>query len=171
MSTLPVTDKETAALELTRTFDAPLDLVWKAHTETSHLIHWWGPKGFKLIGATLDLRPGGSFHYGLESPQGVELWGKLTYHEIVPQKRLVFSVSFSDREGNIVANPMMPVWPLEIRNTMTFSEHDGKTTIALKGYPVNASAQEIAIYTSSHNGIRAGFKGSYDELEAYLATL
>jgi uncharacterized protein YndB with AHSA1/START domain len=47
---------------ITRTFDAPRDLVWRAFTEAEHLKHWWGPKGFKMLSCKLDLRPGGIFH-------------------------------------------------------------------------------------------------------------
>lgn len=170
MSTSPDLNRENAELVITRTFRASRDLVWKAHTETEHLVKWWGPKGFKVLAAHLDLRPGGSFHYGLQSPDGLELWGKITYHEIEPQDRLVFSVSFSDPEGNIISNPMLPTWPREIRNVMTFTAEGDETTITVKGHPVNASAEEIAAYVAGQQGLRAGFKGSYDDLEAYLAT-
>ena len=60
---------------LTRTFDAPRDLVWKAWTEPKRLMEWWGPKGFKMKAAKVDLRPGGTFHYGMRSPMGEPIFG------------------------------------------------------------------------------------------------
>jgi uncharacterized protein YndB with AHSA1/START domain len=49
-------------------FDAPRDLVWEAFTERERLAQWWGPKGFKMLVSKLDLRPGGVFHYCMQSP-------------------------------------------------------------------------------------------------------
>ena len=51
---------------ITRTFDAPRGLVWKAHTECEHLKHWWGPKGFTMSSCKVDLRRVWTFLYGLE---------------------------------------------------------------------------------------------------------
>ena len=59
-----------------REFDAPRERVWKAWTEAERLGKWWGPKGFDIVSVKLDLRPGGTFHYGLKSPEGLEMWGK-----------------------------------------------------------------------------------------------
>lgn len=59
-----------------REFNAPRDLVWKVFTERDHLMRWWGPKGFKMIVGKLDLKPGGLFLYGMEAPDGSEMWGK-----------------------------------------------------------------------------------------------
>ncbi len=55
---------------ITRVFDAPRDLVWKAFTERERLMQWWGPKGFTMLDAKLDLRSGGVFLYGVRSPCG-----------------------------------------------------------------------------------------------------
>jgi uncharacterized protein YndB with AHSA1/START domain len=52
---------------ISRTFDAPRELVWKAWSERYRLMEWFGPKGFKMPAAKLDFRPGGSFHYCLAS--------------------------------------------------------------------------------------------------------
>jgi len=78
------------AFVITRTFDAPLDLVWKAHTEVGHLEKWWGPKGLAMARATLDLRVGGTFHYGMRATGGEEMWGRFVYREILPRRRLVW---------------------------------------------------------------------------------
>src|SRR5215510_12996881 len=113
--------KETV-FTITRVFDAPRDLVWKAHTELEHLKHWWGPKGFTWAGGRLDLRPNGVFHYGLKSADGGTMWGKLTYREIVAPRRLVLIVSFSDEKEGVTRHPMSAAWPLETLSTSTFAE-------------------------------------------------
>src|SRR5438128_5695654 len=98
---------------ITRTFDAPRDKVWKAWTEREQLLQWFGPKGFKMTTAKLDLRPGGTFHYCLSSPDGKEMWGKFVYREIDAPKRIVLVNSFSDAKGGLTRHPMAPAWPLE----------------------------------------------------------
>lgn len=129
------TNVEESGLVITRTFDAPRDLVFKMWTETEHLKHWWGPKGFTFGISKLDLRPGGVFHYSMTSPDGHEMWGKFVYREIVAPEKIVFINSFSDEEGNTVRAPFSPTWPLEILNTITFAEHEGKTVITMRGNP------------------------------------
>src|SRR2546426_146985 len=86
---------------ITRVFDAPRELVWKAYTEAAHLQHWWGPKGFKMRSCKVDLRPGGVFHYGMEAPDGSVMWGKWVFREIVAPERLTIVVSFSNEEGGV----------------------------------------------------------------------
>lgn len=156
---------------ITRILHAPCELVWKAHTEEDQLMHWWGPKGFKMIKSKVDLRPGGMFHYGMEGPGKTIMWGRFVYREIVPQEKIVFISSFSNEKGEAVHHPMAAGWPLEILNTMTFSEKEGKTTVIISGRPINASAEEIAMYGNSHASMEGGFTGTYDQLEEYLKTM
>ena len=69
---------------ISRAVDAPRALVWKAWTDPESLKHWWSPKGFKNTFNKVDLRPGGMFHYGLETPQGQKFCGRFIYREVVP---------------------------------------------------------------------------------------
>jgi uncharacterized protein YndB with AHSA1/START domain len=164
-------EKQNNEFVITRTFDAPQNLVWKAYTEQEHLTKWWGPKGTTTKVVKLDFRVGGIFHYCMNTTDGHKMWGKFIYREIVPQTKLVFVVSFSDESGGFTRHPMAPTWPLETLNTVTFSEHNGKTTITITGIPINASAEEQKIFNDSHQGMTMGFTGTYNQLEEYLATL
>ncbi len=154
---------------ITRIFDAPLDLVWKANTESGHLMQWWGPKGLKMLSVHLDLRPGGIFHYGMESPDGTQMWGKFVYREVVPQEKLVFVVSFSDEKAGITRHPLSQTWPLEVLNIVTFSEEGGKTKLTMKGGPINATEEERKTFDAAHEGLQQGFNGTFDQLEEYLS--
>lgn len=154
---------------LTRVIDAPRGAVWQAWTDPEQLKHWWGPKGFRWVRSTLDLRPGGIFHYYLRSPDGREMWGKFRYHEIVAPERLVFIVSFSDEQGGTTRHPLSATWPLEVMNTLTLSELRGRTTLTLTGLPHNASEEERHTFRKGHTGMQQGFKGTLDQLENYLA--
>ena len=158
-----------SALLITRVFNAPRSLVFKAWTEAEHLQHWWGPKGYTWVNSTLDLRPNGIFHYHLRSPQGEEQWGKFVYREITPPERLVFVNSFSDAQGNTVRAPFNADWPLEILNTLTFTEQDGKTTLFMQGIPINATVNEHQAFQAARKSVQGGFKGTLDQLDEYLA--
>jgi uncharacterized protein YndB with AHSA1/START domain len=160
------------AFSVSRTYDAPRALVWKAWTELERLRQWWGPKGFTMQSCTLDLRPGGRFHYNMHGPAGAvmaDMWGKLVYREVVPPERLAFVTSFSDPAGNTVRAPFSADFPLEVLSTVTFVEHDGRTTLNLRGEPVNATEAEREFYRNMFPSMQQGWKGSLDQLEGLLA--
>lgn len=155
---------------ISRIFDAPRDLVFKANTDPKHLMHWWGPKGFTMLTCTVDLRPGGMFHYGMRAPNGAEMWGKLVYREIVAPERLVVVVSFSDAQGGITRHPLSPQWPLETLSKSTFVAKGGKTELTIRWSPLNPTAEERAAFAAGHEGMKQGLGGSFQQLDAYLAT-
>ncbi|MBI2422545.1 MAG: SRPBCC domain-containing protein [Candidatus Hydrogenedentes bacterium] len=153
---------------ISRTVNAPRELVWKAHTEPERLAQWWGPKGFIFLSCTVDLRPGGVFHYGMAAPDGTEMWGKFVYREIKEPERLVYVLSFSDAEGGTARHPLATGWPLEMLNTILLTEDGEKTTVTIKGGPLNATESERRTYVEGHGSMHQGFTGTYDQLEAYL---
>jgi len=64
---------------------------------------------------------------------------------------------------------MSQTWPLEVINTLTLCEHVGKTTITLRGGPINATAEERKTFEAGREGMQQGFKGTLDQLAEYLA--
>ena len=159
-----------APFTIIRTLAAPRELVWKAFTELEHLKNWWGPKGFTWATAKLDLRPGGVFHYCVESPGGDKMWGRFVYGEITPQRRIVFVSSFSDELGDIVRNPFAAKWPLEVQNTLTLEENGGETALTLTGAPIHASEEEASFFGNMHPSLEKGFAGAFGQLAEYLAS-
>jgi uncharacterized protein YndB with AHSA1/START domain len=164
---LPALDED--ALVITRTFDAPRELVFKAWTDREHLMKWWGPKGFEVAHCTNDLRPGGTMHYGLRGPGGAMMWGKWVYREVAPPHRLSFVASFSDEQGGVTRAPFFDVWPLETLSTITFTEQDGKTTVTMRGIPINENDAERAKFKDMHPSMQQGWSGTLDQLAAHLA--
>ena len=154
---------------ISRTFDAPRDLVWKAWTERDRVMQWFGPKGFTMSTANLDFRPGGTFLYALRGADGKEMWGKFVYREIVPPERIVWDHSFSDPAGGITRHPMAPTWPLRMLATATFVEHGGKTTVTVEWSALNPTPEERKTFDTSHDGMRMGWGGTFEQLEQYLA--
>lgn len=155
---------------ITRVFNAPRELVWQAWTERPRLMQWFGPKGFTMPIARLDLRPGGIFHYCLRSPDGHEMWGKFVYREIVAPERIVLVSAFSDEQGGITRHPMSPTWPLEMLSTTTFTEHQGKTIITVRWAPLNATESERKTFDTSHEGMEKGWTGTLEQLAEYVGS-
>jgi uncharacterized protein YndB with AHSA1/START domain len=154
---------------ITRVFDAPRDLVWKAFTEPQRLKEWWGPKGVTIVESKMDLRPGGSYHYAMRTPDGNTMWGKFVYREITPPSRMVFVSSFSDEAGGVTRHPMAPNWPLEMLSTFLFEEESGKTRFTVRWSPLNATEEERATFVAGHASMQQGWGGTLDKLAAYLA--
>ena len=154
---------------ISRVYNAPRKLVFKVWTEAEHLMLWWGPKGFSMMSCKIDLKPGGVFHFGMRASNGSEMWGKWVFREIAEPERLVFVSSFSNSEGAIAPAPFNIDWPLEVLSTVTFTEHEGKTTINMRATPINASEAQMKTFESMFESMRNGWKGTLDQLEEYLA--
>ena len=151
----------------TRVFGAPRKLVFKAWSEATRLAQWWGPKGSDIDIKKLEFRPGGIFHYSMSFGEQ-KMWGKFVYREIVEPERIVFISSFADEDGNVIQSPMLHPWPLEILNTVTFTENDGKTTLSLRGRPINATEEEYSKFEEMQKSMEQGFGGTFDQLAEYL---
>jgi len=147
----------------------PRSLVFAAWTDVEHLRRWWGPKGFTVEQAKLDLRAGGTFHYKLAAPSGEPMWGKFVFREIRAPEKLVWVNSFSDPQGGTSRHPGHLEWPLEMLVDVTFLENDGGTTVTLRSRPVNATEKERKVFRDGHDSMRGGWGGSFEQLEEHLA--
>jgi uncharacterized protein YndB with AHSA1/START domain len=138
-------------LVLTRIFDAPRELVFKAWTEPERLRRWWGPKGFTNPVCEVDVRPGGAMRIHMRGPDGVVYPMTGVFHEIIEPERLVFSSSALDKNGN-------PLF--EVLTTVTFSEHGGKTKLTL-----HASVEKATAEGAPHlAGMEQGWNQTLDRL-------
>lgn len=93
---------EAERMSITRVFEAPRELVWKAWTDPKYIMQWWGPKGFTAPVCQMDFRVGGKLLCCMRAPDGQEFWNVVEYHEIVPHEKIVSSMYFSDPQGNKV---------------------------------------------------------------------
>lgn len=155
-------DKKENVLTITRIFDAPRELVWKAWTDPKHFIQWWGPKNFTTPTCKIDLHVGGKLFYCMRSPEGQDIWGIGVYKEINPPEKIVFSDSFADAEGNIVSAQyygMSPDVPLEMMITVMFENIGEKTKMILK----HACLPKVEIDMAG-----TGWSESLDKLEEFL---
>jgi uncharacterized protein YndB with AHSA1/START domain len=148
-----VTEPADRVLTITRIFDAPRSLVFKAWTDSEHIARWWGPRGFKSDVIKNDLRPGGSYRIHMLGPDG-DHWSQGVYREVVPPERLVMVGSWADAQGN----PTRP----ETTLTLLFEDLGGKTKLTLH----NAVFESVTA-RDLHNG---GWTRALDCLAEYLAT-
>jgi uncharacterized protein YndB with AHSA1/START domain/uncharacterized damage-inducible protein DinB len=149
----------TRDLVITRIFDAPRELVWRAWTDPQQMMRWWGPPTFTTPVCSMDLRVGGKYLYCMQSPEGQQFWSTGIYREIAPPELLVFTDSFADEQGNVVAAShygMGDDFPLEMVVTVTLEAIGDQTKMTLRheGLP----AGEMGDMTME------GWNGSFDKL-------
>lgn len=164
----PAADRSGVEFVLAREFAAPRELVFAAWTDAKHLAQWMGPKGARGLSAKMDLRAGGSYHYALEMPGGLVLWGIWKIREVVVPERLVVVQSFSDEHGGVTRHPMAPTWPLRMLSRTEFTEHAGRTTVVLRVRPLDATPEEIATFLGGHVSMRGGWGGTFDRLDDHV---
>jgi uncharacterized protein YndB with AHSA1/START domain len=77
-------------LILTRTVDAPIELVWEVWTDPEHLANWWGPNGFTNTIKTMDMRPGGEWDLVMHGPDGTDYKNYSIFREVIRHKKIVY---------------------------------------------------------------------------------
>jgi uncharacterized protein YndB with AHSA1/START domain len=146
--TTPVTD--TRELVITRVFDAPRDLVFKAWSDPEMLKHWWGPTGFTLPFLEMDQRVGGKWRACMRAPDGTNHWQHGVTREVVPSERLVFTT----------------VWEHDPENQMLVS-----IDLVAKGKKTEMTLrQRLFRSVEERDGHRVGWSQSLDRLADYLVT-
>ena len=162
----PSANKTSVTLEgdcdmlMTRTFEAPRELVFKAYTEPERLMQWWGPREWPLAVCKVDLRPGGIWHYCMKGPGGEEAWARADYKEIDPPKRLVYADAFSDADANVI--------PPESLTTIEFEDLGGGRT-RINSRTTFASAEQRTEVMGM--GMVEGMTESLDRLDEHLAAV
>ena len=139
VNTLDLAERE---LVLSRTFDAPPELVFKVWTEPNHIDLWWGPSGFRNETFEMDVRPGGRWRYMMHGPDGTDYPNRIVYHEVTPPERLVYTHS-SDIENDPDAFHVM----------VTFVAHEGKTELTMRSrFPTAAQRQAVIAFGAIEGG-------------------
>ena len=144
-------------LVITRVFEAPRELVFRAWTDAKHVARWWGPNGFTNPVCEVDARPGGAMRIQMRGPDGVIFWGTGEFHEVTVPDRLVFTTrGYPDDAGNS---------QLEVLHTVTFTDLEGgKTKVTLRAAVVKAAAG----VSGALAGMDEGWNQSLDRLAADL---
>lgn len=125
-------------LTITRTFNAPRALVWKAWTDPKHIKRWWGPAGFNNETCESDLRVGGRFNLEMRAPDGNVYPCIGTFREIVDSERIVYEGEATD------GHPCGAGIPPRATVTVSFAEQDGKTRLTLHTRFASAERKQSA---------------------------
>ena len=155
------TSEDTVVIE--RIFDAPVDLVWQMWTNPEHFKQWYGPMGFTVPVADMELRIGGKRLVCMESPDGsMKMWTTGEYTQIAPNERLVYTESPADENGNAVSPSAMGMpegYPTMTEVTVVLEDLDGQTKMVMKhaGMP-------------AESGAGGGWNQAFDKLADYLET-
>ena len=143
---------------ITRVYDAPRPLVFKAWIDPKHLKRWWGPGVFTNPVCEVDARVGGAWRIVMRAPDGVDYPCGGVYREIVEPERLVFTNIATDNDGNPILDGL---------TTVTFAEEGRKTKLTLTTRAV-ALVEYAAAYLQ---GMEAGWTQSLETLAEELAKL
>jgi uncharacterized protein YndB with AHSA1/START domain len=143
---------------ITRIFDAPRDLVFKMFTDPIHLARFWGPAGFTSTVREMDLRPGGAFRLDMRGPDGAIYPCEGLYREVIAPERIVYS------GGPDCGHPCGGGLPPRALVTMTFAQHDGKTTLTIDTRFEAAADRDAAVKM----GFNTGWASSLDRLADLL---
>ena len=155
------TANEDRVLVITRTLDAPRELVWRMFSDPFHLAQWWGPKDFTNPVCEVDFRVGGHWHHVMRGPDGREYPTDSTFIEIVPPERIVYR-NAAPKGGVWEGNP-----PPSFVRTITFTEDGGRTTLTLRAAFDSVADRQRAM----DRGFKEGTEQSYDRLAALLQTI
>jgi uncharacterized protein YndB with AHSA1/START domain len=160
-----------SAFEMTRVFKVTRNRIWKAWSEADQLKHWWGPKGCSIEISRLEFRLGGFFHYAMKFKGAPTMWGRFNYRQIVVPERIVWLNSFSNERCGIARAPFSELCPLEIENTVAFTERAGTTTVALRAEPFGETAEERKFFDElrSSGSLEQGYGGTFEQLAEHVA--
>ncbi len=150
------------AVLIERTFDAPVDLIWQMWTNPEHFKNWYGPKGFTVPVADMDMSVGGKRLICMASPDGsMKMWTTGEYTVFVPNERLVYTESPADENGNVVSPSAMGMpdgYPTTTEVTVLLEDLGGRTNMVMTHAGVPADSPGAS-----------GWNQAFDKLAEALA--
>lgn len=160
---LVVTLPSDVEIRMTRTFAAPAALVFEAFTNPEHVRHWWGYPTSEPVVFEGEIRPGGTYRYVARDQidgEAIEIGFHGEYLEVNAPSRVVYTEVFEGLEGN-------PFPPDAAVGTVTFDEHDGRTTVVSTFRYPSKEVRDLVV----ESGMEEGAAVSYDRLEELLVVL
>ena len=145
------TDRE---IVMRRTFNAPRDLVFEAHTSCGHMSKWWGPRRYEIADCEIDFREGGAWRI-VHRAEGEEHVFRGEYREIVRPERVTWTFEWLGAPGSIAVE------------TLALEETDGKTTITVTSVYDSVETRNAVL----QSGMEEGAAETWDRLDEYLQDL
>jgi uncharacterized protein YndB with AHSA1/START domain len=154
-STAVVTVPTETQVQITRVFDAPRDLVYRAWTTPELIRRWWAGDQGEVISAEVDLRVGGSWRYVMKANAGFEVAFHGEYLEIDPGERIVSTEEFEGMPGATAVS------------TTTLTEQDGRTTLTILIQHTSKENRDLQV----NSGMETGLTSSFAKLEQVANSL
>jgi uncharacterized protein YndB with AHSA1/START domain len=153
---------------INRSFDAPIDHMFKMWTDPQHFARWLPPAGMEMEVMRGEVKAGSSLFSRMYGG-GVEMYGLAAYREVSPN-RIVYTQEFCDKEERISRHPFAPQWPATMLTTVTLAaEGPDRTRVTISWEPCGAFTQEeLDFFTKARGGMTQGWTGSFDKLEGLL---
>jgi len=148
----------TKELTITRTFNAPRELVWKTWTDVKHIEQWWGPTGFTNPVCEWNAKKGNKIFIQMKAPDGVIYPMDGVFGEIIQNEKIVFTSAALDKKGERL---------FEVLNTITFIEEGNKTKLILNLVFSNITPEGVPYIA----GAEMGWNLSLTKLVALLTNL
>jgi uncharacterized protein YndB with AHSA1/START domain len=149
-------------VSMERTFNASAGDVWRVWNDADSIKKWWGPKGYTAFVDRNDVREGGSFLWAMKSEQGRMFWNTGTYKEVVANRKIVSTMSFSNENGKIIPGSQVSVpgrWPDDITVIVDFSEPEGKARVTVT---------EVGIPLIAYPLMKIGWAQQFDKIQLLL---
>ncbi len=142
-------------IRMSRDFDAPRELVFKAMTDPKLLPRWWGPTSVTTIVDKMEVRTGGIWRYVQRDADGNEYGFYGVYHQVMSPERLVYTFEFEGMPGHVLLE------------TVTLEEHNGKTTVTDSSIFQTVEDRDGML----QHGMEEGAVESWDRFEELLKTM
>ncbi len=160
------TNTDQHAIILTRVFDAPVELFYKAWTEPEHIEQWWGPEGFTTRVEEYDLRVGGKSKLVMTGPDGTEYPVNGVFLEVIANKKIVSTDDFGDEYKEMAEQNNIEL-PKISKLTLNFEDINGKTRLTL----IMSHATQRDKELHEKLGVESGWNSSFDCLDKHLAKI
>ena len=149
-----VTKPSDRELEMTRTLDAPRELIFKTMLDPDLIPRWWGPRRYSTVVDKMDVRVGGKWRFANRAADGTEYWFNGEYREIVPPERVVQTFEFEPMAGHISVD------------TLTLEDiGGGRTRVRVRSVFASKEDRDAVLQTDMESGANE----TYDRLAEILA--
>jgi len=158
---------------INRSFEVPIETMFKMWTDPKHFSKWLAPTGFNMEFIRADIQVGGTTFYFMSNDAGMKIYGRTKYLEIKNPDTLVYSQQFCDENENASRHPMVPTWPETMLTTVKLFEEGHDSTRVTVTWEVHgpSTKEELETFIRSKGGMTVGWTGSFDKLEVYLENL
>ena len=156
---------------INRSFDAPLTTVWEMWTNPEQVAKWLPPTGFTMQYHRANITGGGDSFYSMTN--GVfTMYGRAAYHAVKAPDYLEYTQWFTDEHERVSRHPAAPTWPEKMRTRVTLTaEGPAQTRVTVRwSVEGSATAEEMATFINGRAGMTMGWTGSFDKLDAVLAS-